>query len=209
MLNDDGRCYSFDSRGSGYGRSEGVSTIILKRLDDALLAGDPIRAIIRNSGINQDGKTNGILLPSSESQAELARSMYEAIDLDPNTVDYIEAHGTGTAAGDAAELTSIGAVFCDDIRRTKPLYVGSVKANIGHLESASGLAGILKTVMAMEKRTIPPVPNILKLKENLNLEKHNIVVSDPNLRNVKTLTLLTRYHKSCSSGQVTDFSTPR
>lgn len=178
MLNDDGKCYSFDSRGSGYGRSEGVSTIVLKRLDDALLAGDPIRAVIRNSGINQDGKTNGILLPSSESQADLARSMYKAIDLDPYNVDYVEAHGTGTAAGDAAELGSIGSVFCNESKRTKPLYVGSVKANIGHLESASGLAGILKTVMAMEKRIIPPVPNILKLKENLNLEKNNILVRD-------------------------------
>ena len=130
MLNDDGRCYSFDSRGSGYGRAEGVSTIVLKRLDDALLAGDPIRAVIRNSGINQDGKTNGILLPSSESQQALARSMYEAIELDPCTVDFIEAHGTGTAAGDAAELNSISAVFCDKERRSTPLFVGSVSLNL-------------------------------------------------------------------------------
>lgn len=181
MLNDDGRCYSFDSRGSGYGRAEGVATLILKRLDDALLAGDPIRSIIRNSGVNQDGKTNGILLPSSESQQALSHSLYENIDIDPYTVDYIESHGTGTAAGDAAELKSISRVFCDEKRRTTPLYVGSVKANIGHLESASGLAGIIKTVMAMEKRLIPPVPNVLVLKENLNLEQHNIVVSYPSL----------------------------
>ena len=176
MLNDDGRCYSFDSRGSGYGRSEGVATIVLKRLDDALLARDPIRAIIRNTGVNQDGKTNGILLPSSESQQALVRSLYDAIEIDPCTVAYVEAHGTGTAAGDSAEIDSISKVFCDNNRSETPVYVGSVKANIGHLESASGLAGIIKTVMAMEKRLIPPVPNILVLKKNLNLEKHNIKV---------------------------------
>jgi acyl transferase domain-containing protein len=177
MLNDDGKCYSFDSRGSGYGRSEGVATIILKRLDDALAAGDPVRAIIRNTGINQDGKTNGILLPSSESQEILVRSLYKSIQLNPAEVGYVEAHGTGTVAGDAAEIESISKVFCSESSRERPLFVGSIKANIGHLESASGLAGILKTVMALEQGVIPPVPNVLNLKKNIKSGQSQIKVS--------------------------------
>jgi acyl transferase domain-containing protein len=176
MVNDDGTCYSFDSRGSGYGRAEGVAALVLKRLDDAIQDKDPIRAVIRNSGINQDGKTNGILLPSSESQEALMRSVYQSVHIDPSKVDYVEAHGTGTAAGDAAEIKSISEVFCGE-GREQSLYIGSVKGNIGHVESAAGLAGIIKTVMAMEKGFIPPVSNILKVKEDLKLEERKIKAS--------------------------------
>ena len=95
MMNDDGKCYAFDSRGQGYGRSEGVAAVLLKRLDQALIDGDPIRAVIRNTGINQDGKTNGILLPSSESQQNLMETLYQMSGLDPKDTTYIEAHGTG------------------------------------------------------------------------------------------------------------------
>jgi len=99
MINDDGRCYAFDSRGSGYGRSEGVATIILKRLDDAIKAGDPIRAVIRNTGVNSDGKTNGIMLPSSAAQQSLMDSVYRSSGINPRDVGYIELHGTVTMAG--------------------------------------------------------------------------------------------------------------
>lgn len=99
MLNDDGKSYAFDSRGSGYGRGEGVATIVLKRLDDAIRDSDPVRAIVRNTGINQDGRTSGITFPNQKSQETLIRSVYEAAGLDPQRTTYVEAHGTGTVAG--------------------------------------------------------------------------------------------------------------
>lgn len=99
MLNADGKSYAFDSRGSGYGRGEGVATVILKRLEDALQDSDPVRAIIRNTGVNQDGRTSGITLPSQESQQMLVRSVYKDVGLDPTETPYVEAHGTGTVAG--------------------------------------------------------------------------------------------------------------
>jgi acyl transferase domain-containing protein len=176
MLNDDGKCYAFDSRGNGYARSEGVSTIVLKRLSDAIDAGDPIRAIVRNTGINQDGKTNGIMLPNSQAQEDLMRSIHLNAGLDPSLTAYIEAHGTGTQAGDNAEINSIHKVFCEGIKRASPLFVGSIKANIGHCESASGLAGLVKTVLALEKGFIPPVPDVLDMKQGLNLMERNIRV---------------------------------
>ncbi|KAJ6031392.1 ketoacyl-synt-domain-containing protein [Penicillium herquei] len=174
MLNDDGKCFAFDSRGEGYARSEGVSTIVLKRLSDAVEAGDPIRAIVRNTGINQDGKTNGIMLPNSQAQEDLMRSIHLDAGLDPGLTAYVEAHGTGTQAGDHAEINSISKVFCQGIKRYEPLLVGSVKANLGHCESASGLAGLIKTVLALEKGVIPATPDVLHLKEGLDLEKRNI-----------------------------------
>ncbi|KAK7184383.1 hypothetical protein DPSP01_013833 [Paraphaeosphaeria sporulosa] len=174
MLNDDGKCYAFDSRGKGYARSEGVSTIVLKRLSDAVKAGDPVRAVVRNTGINQDGKTNGIMLPNSSAQEELMRSIHLDAGLEPSLTAYVEAHGTGTQAGDKAEITSITNVFCNGVDRLHPLLVGSVKANLGHCESASGLAGLIKTVLALEKGLIPATPDVLDLKEGLDLENRNI-----------------------------------
>ena len=114
MVNDNGRCYPFDNRGAGYGRAEGVAVMVLKRLNDALRDGDSVRAIIRASGVGQDGKTNGILLPSSQAQQELVASLYNKSGIDPQQVAYVEAHGTGTQAGDAAEINSIKAVFLGD-----------------------------------------------------------------------------------------------
>lgn len=176
MLNDDGRSYSFDARGSGYGRGEGVSAVLLKRLDEALKAGDTIRAIVRSSGVNQDGKTNGITLPNPQAQEALMRSVYKTADLDPHKTCYIEAHGTGTSAGDLAELESIAKVFNRQKSRHSKLYVGSVKSNIGHLESSSGLAGLIKTVVVLEKGLIPPNADFQTPKEILKLEEWNMIV---------------------------------
>lgn len=176
MLNDDGKCYAFDSRGNGYARSEGVSTIVLKRLSDAVKAGDHIRAVIQNTGINQDGKTNGIMLPNSQAQEDLMRSLHLDAGLDPSLTSYVEAHGTGTQAGDTAEINSIFNVFCNNVKRDQPLYVGSIKANLGHCESASGLAGLIKTILALEKGVIPATPGILNIKEGLDLQKRNIQI---------------------------------
>ncbi|SPO04420.1 related to lovastatin nonaketide synthase [Cephalotrichum gorgonifer] len=165
MLNDDGKSYSFDERGAGYGRGEGVATLLLKRLDEAIADGDPIRAVIRNTGVNQDGKTNGISYPSQESQQELAESVYAEAGLDPRDTGYVEAHGTGTAAGDKIEMGAIRSVFCRD--RDSELLVGTVKANLGHLESTSGLAAVIKAVLALERGVVPGVPGIVEMKASL------------------------------------------
>jgi acyl transferase domain-containing protein len=176
-LNPDGRCFAFDDRGQGYGRGEGVGMLALKRLDDAIRDGDSIRAIIRNSAANQDGRTNGITLPSQTAQERLGRRVFENLNIKPLDVQYAEAHGTGTKAGDAAELNAIHNVFCEGRPAELPLYVGTVKPNIGHTESASGAAGLIKTVVAMEKGLIPPNLLLENLKPGLYPEAWNIKVS--------------------------------
>ncbi|KAL2441683.1 Highly reducing polyketide synthase sdnO [Exophiala dermatitidis] len=178
MVNDNGRCYPFDSRGVGYGRAEGVAVMVLKRLSDAQADGDAIRAVILNSGVGQDGKTNGILLPNSQAQHDLAGRLYKEIGIDPQQVSYVEMHGTGTSAGDSAEIRSVKMLFVGDgSRRTKPLSVGSIKANLGHSESTSGLSGIIKAVLSLEKCRIPPVAAVKDLKPDVAL-----AVSDGSIR---------------------------
>ncbi|KIX01225.1 uncharacterized protein Z518_08950 [Rhinocladiella mackenziei CBS 650.93] len=170
MINENGRCYPFDCRGAGYGRAEGVAVLVLKRLSDAERNGDTTRAVILNSGVGQDGKTNGILLPNSNSQQRLTASLYEKSGLDPQETQYVEMHGTGTAAGDAAEIRSIQEVFVGDgSRRQQALTVGSIKANLGHSESTSGLSGILSVVLSMERGLIPPVAALQTLKPEVSL----------------------------------------
>ncbi|KAL8713811.1 MAG: hypothetical protein Q9225_006708, partial [Loekoesia sp. 1 TL-2023] len=164
MLNPDTMVGMSMLRGTGYGRGEGVVSLLLKPLDAAIRDGDNIRAIIRNTGINQDGKTNGITFPSCEAQANLMESVYQTAGLDPAETDYIEAHGTGTAAGDPIEAEAISRVFTKCRSSMEPLVVGSVKTNIGHLEAASGLAGVVKTIFALENGVIPP---------NINFETPN------------------------------------
>ena len=131
--------------------------------------------MIRNTASNQDGKTNGITLPNSDSQEALIRSVYNTAGLDPRDTLYVEAHGTGTLVGDAAEIKSIGNVFSEH-RRDHSLYVGSVKTNLGHTEATSGLAGLIKAVLVLQKQQIPPNLNFEKPKPGLDLEKRQITV---------------------------------
>ena len=154
MLSTDGRCRAFDASGHGYVRGEGVCAAILKRQSQAESDGDTIRAVVRGTAVNHDGRKQGITLPSSEAQEELIRRTYKIADVDPAHTQYFEAHGTGTAAGDPRETRAIGAVFSTD--REHALNVGSVKTNIGHLEGASGLAGIIKATLSLENKKIPP-----------------------------------------------------
>lgn len=193
MTNPDGRCYVFDSRGSGYARGEGVVSFILKRLDDAIRDGDNVHAIIRNSGLNQDGKTAGISLPNPVAQANLMRLVYKNAGLDPKDTGYVEAHGTGTQAGtkvphhsktililytgDSAEISSIAEVFCSDGKRKDDIYVGSIKSNIGHLEASSGVAGLMKAVLILKNGIIPPNIDFEKAKPTLHLEERRIKVT--------------------------------
>lgn len=176
MLNSEGKCFAFDSRGAGYGRGEGVATVIIKRLRDALHDGDTVHAVIRNSGANQDGNTLGVTLPNPDAQEALIRSVYAGARLDPTETLYVEAHGTGTVVGDNAEIQSLGNVFSEKPRQ-RNLYVGSVKTNIGHLEAASGLAGLLKAVLVLKNQMIPPNLNFVKPKPGLRLDERQISVS--------------------------------
>ncbi|KAL8787994.1 MAG: hypothetical protein Q9213_001886 [Squamulea squamosa] len=168
VLNPSGKCYPFDSRGEGYGRGEGVATLVLKRLDDALAAGDCIRGVIRHTGVNQDGKTAGLTLPNQAAQEALVRKLYSELHINPLDVHFIEAHGTGTVAGDQAEYKSISKMFCRGRTAQDPLFVGAVKSSIGHLESVSGLAGVIKAILVLEKRLIPPNTGFEQLKSNLS-----------------------------------------
>ncbi|CAN8099325.1 unnamed protein product [Discula destructiva] len=175
FLSADGKCYAFDSRASGYGRGEGVATLVVKRLKDAVADGDPIRAVIRESSLNQDGKTETITTPSLTAQEALIRDCYHKAGLRPADTQYFEAHGTGTQAGDTIEARAIATVFGDaDRDRGDPLLIGSVKTNIGHTEAVSGLASIIKTAMAMERGVIPASINFDKPNPKIPLEHWNL-----------------------------------
>ncbi|KAF4954956.1 hypothetical protein FSARC_11985 [Fusarium sarcochroum] len=176
FLSPDGRSYAFDHRAKGYARGEGIATLVLKPLDKAIRDNDPIRAVIRGTGVNSDGRTAGITLPNGDAQADLIREVYANAHLDPAETGYFEAHGTGTQAGDPMEAGAIHRVFTADRQRSFPLYLGSIKTNIGHLEGASGLAGVVKAVLCLEKGQIPPNCNFEKPNERLDLEKWNIKV---------------------------------
>ncbi|KAL8705707.1 MAG: hypothetical protein Q9201_001182 [Fulgogasparrea decipioides] len=174
MLNDQGRSFAFDDRGSGYGRGEGCAAVVLKRVGDALQCNDTVRSVIRSSGINQDGKTPGITKPSGEAQSKLAQGVLEKCGVQPQDVGYIEAHGTGTDVGDIAEMRSIITTYSHN--RVDPLYVGSIKSNIGHLESVSGLAGLLKAALVIEKGCIPPQADLAHFKPGLGLHKFAVKI---------------------------------
>ncbi|KIA75975.1 hypothetical protein HK57_00218 [Aspergillus ustus] len=177
VLGPDGKCFSFDHRAQGYGRGEGVATIILKRLDDALAAGDPIRAVIRETTLNQDGKTLTLTSPSAEAQVVAMKACYAHAGLDPLATSYLEAHGTGTPTGDPIEISAAGQVLGSGRGKDNKLLVGSIKANIGHTEAASGLSAVIKVVMALEKGKIPPSINFEKPNPKCELERWNLKVA--------------------------------
>ncbi|KAL4786915.1 hypothetical protein BJX76DRAFT_364738 [Aspergillus varians] len=177
FLSPDGKCFAFDERANGYGRGEGVATVVLKRLKDAVAAGDPVRAIIRESVLNQDGKTETLTSPSQDAQEALMRDCYAKAGIEPSQTQYFEAHGTGTATGDPIEAGAIAAVF-QSHRRTEneALRIGSVKTNIGHTEATSGLAGVIKVVLAMEMGALPPSINFEKPNPRLTLDEWRLKV---------------------------------
>ncbi|KAL8888441.1 MAG: hypothetical protein Q9215_004119 [Flavoplaca cf. flavocitrina] len=176
LFSAEGHSYSYDSRASGYGRGEGVVSLILKPLNAAIRDGDNIRVVIRNTGVNQDGKTAGITYPSCDAQARLINSVYDAARLDPRETDYIEAHGTGTAAGDPVAAEAIARIFTKDRARDDPLFFGSVKSNIGHLEGASGLAAMVKTIMALEEGVNPPNFDFKEPNKDIPMDEWKIKV---------------------------------
>ena len=150
--------------------------MVIKLLEDALTDGDPIRAVIRGSAVNSDGKTPGITMTSRKAQEKLAQKAYAAAGLDPIDTGYVEAHGTGTKAGDPIEAHAIAEIFARSRSATTPLYLSSVKTNIGHLESASGIAGFIKSVLVLERGLIPPHLNFRESHQEIALDKWNIKV---------------------------------
>ena len=155
-LSRDGRCRPFDHRANGIVRSEGAGVVVLKSARRAVEDGDPIYAVIRASAMNQDGRSNGLMAPNGRSQAELLRDVYREGGIAPGRVQYVEAHGTGTQLGDPMEVQALSDVLCADRPAGSRLVVGSVKSNIGHTEAAAGVAGLIKTALAIKHRTIPP-----------------------------------------------------
>jgi len=153
MLSPDAKSQAFDHKANGYARGEGFGALILKNLDDAIRDGDPIRAIIRGTACNHDGRTPAVGHPSSAGQAALIRTAYEAAGLSPLETGYFEAHGTGTEVGDALETSAIAQVFGPG--RTSDLFIGSVKTNIGHTEGTAGIAGVMKAALVVERGLIP------------------------------------------------------
>lgn len=154
FLGKDGKCYTFTNKAEGYGRGEGVGVVILKRLDDALRDNDTIRAVIRGSRVNQDGKTPGITMPSADAQLSNIRAVYQEAGLDVYQTAYVECHGTGTPAGDPKESFAVSQAFCKERDADKPIYIASIKPNVGHLEGAAGVAGLIKAIMSVEKGCI-------------------------------------------------------
>ncbi|MFF0264306.1 amino acid adenylation domain-containing protein [Kribbella sp. NPDC004536] len=155
MLSPTGRCSSFDAAADGFVRAEGAGLVVLKPLQAALDDGDPIYAVIRASGLNQDGRTSGIALPNGDAQRALLQSVYADAGIDPTTVQYVEAHGTGTRAGDPIECAALGAVFGGGRADGDYLRIGSVKTNVGHTEAASGITGLIKAALALKHSHIP------------------------------------------------------
>ena len=152
----DGRCKTFDDSADGYGRGEGAGVVVLKRLSTAVEDGDRIYAVIRGTAVNQDGASGGLTVPSGEAQREVIATALARARLTPAEVDYVEAHGTGTHLGDAIELRALDGALGAGRDPSRPLLVGSAKTNIGHLEAAAGMAGLIKVVLAMRHGEIPP-----------------------------------------------------
>ena len=153
VLSEDGRCKAFAADADGMVRGEGCGMVVLKRLQDAEADGDNILAVVQGSAVNQDGASSGLTVPNGPSQEDVVRRALKSSQLSPDEIDYIEAHGTGTSLGDPIEATALCNVFQD---RQRPLLLGSVKTNLGHLEAASGVAGMIKVVQSLQHQVIPP-----------------------------------------------------
>lgn len=165
VLSPDGQCFSYDGKANGFGRGEGVGTVVIKPLRKALEDGNQVRAVIRATGSNQDGKTAGITLPNHIAQQRLIEDVYLSANLDPSLTSYVESHGTGTPVGDPLELKAISSALLGN--RKTPLYVGSVKSVIGHLEGGAGVAGLIAAILAVESGKIPPLANFRSLNPSI------------------------------------------
>ncbi|KAI1371047.1 hypothetical protein F4677DRAFT_464565 [Hypoxylon crocopeplum] len=174
FISSDSRCFSFDERGNGYAKGEGFGILVLKPLADALAAGDTIRAVIRSTATNQDGRTPGLTQPSSVAQEEQIRDAYRTGGLDLCSTRLFEAHGTGTTLGDPIEAEAIRSVFQEYRSSEDPMYVGAVKSNIGHLEAAAGVAAVIKVILCLERGIIPPNAGFETLNHRIQAEEWHL-----------------------------------
>ncbi len=173
MFAADGRCKTFDARADGFVRGEGCGIVVLKRLSAAQKNNDRIFALIRGSALNQDGPSSGLTVPNSDAQKMLLRAALQNARVAAHEVQYVEAHGTGTALGDPIEVRALGEVLREGRAPEHTLMLGSAKTNLGHLESAAGVAGLMKTVLALHHREIPPHLHLQKLNPDISLEEIN------------------------------------
>jgi len=176
MLAPDGRCKTFDASADGYGRGEGCGVVVLKRLTDAVADGDTVLALIRGSAVNQDGRSSGLTVPNGPAQVEVIRQALAVGGISPSEVGYVEAHGTGTPLGDPIEVRALAAVLGEGRAAEKPVRIGSVKTNIGHLEAAAGIAGLIKVVLALRHEEIPPHLHLEQLNPYVEWSELPVVV---------------------------------
>lgn len=181
MLSAQGRCRVFDASGDGYVRSEGGGIFVLKDYERAVEENDPILAVVSATGVNTDGHKSGLTVPSADIQAELLRDTYAAAGFSPDEIDYLEAHGTGTAVGDPVEARAIGEALGRFRSKQQPLRIGSVKSNLGHLEAASGVAGLVKVLLCLRHRLVPGTIGIQQVNPNIPLRALNLEIVKENL----------------------------
>ncbi len=176
MLAADGRCKTFDASANGFVRGEGCGVVVLKRLDDALRDRDRIVAVIRGSAVNQDGATNGLTAPNGLSQTRVLRRALANAALEPSRISYIETHGTGTALGDPIEVEALATIYGRSTTPGQPCYLGAVKTNIGHLEGAAGIAGLIKAALCLDQKVIPPNLHFTALNPHIILDGTSFVI---------------------------------
>ncbi len=169
-LSPNGRCKTFDAAADGYARSEGCGIVVLKRLSDALAQGDNVLAVIRGSAVNHDGPSSGLTVPNGQAQVAVIREALAAGGVRPDQVSYVEAHGTGTALGDPIEVKALATVFGPGRASDDPILLGSAKTNIGHAESAAGVAGLMKLVLSLQHRELPPHLHFHSANPHIHLE---------------------------------------
>ncbi|KAK5996471.1 Highly reducing polyketide synthase srdA [Cladobotryum mycophilum] len=188
VLSPTSTCHTFDSSADGYGRGDGIGALYVKRLKDALRDGDPIRSVVRSSAINANGKTAGISLPSADGQEAVIRKAMAKGGVRPEDITYVECHGTGTKVGDAIEVDALSRVFKRSAKH--PLIIGSVKSNIGHSEAASGIAGVIKSTLTLERGQIPAVHGLKNINPKLKAEGRHFSIPKE----------LTPWPNTCPSG---------
>jgi len=167
MMSPEGRCKTFDDSADGYVRGEGCAVLVLKSLSQALKDGDQVLAVIRGSAVNQDGRSNGLTAPNGFSQQQVIREALQDARVLPQEISYVETHGTGTPLGDPIEIEALGNILKEGREQNSPCLVGSVKTNIGHLEAAAGIAGLLKVILSLQKGEIPAHLHFKKINRHM------------------------------------------
>ncbi len=175
-LSPDGRCQTFDAAANGFARGEGCGVLVLKRLRDAVANRDNILGIIRGSAVNHDGRSSGFTVPNGSAQQAVIRSSLANAKVEPASINYVEVHGTGTSLGDPIEVRALGSVLSEGRSKENPLIIGSVKTNIGHLEAAAGVAGLIKVMLSLQNKEIPPNLHFNQPNPDINWDALPVVV---------------------------------